>query len=94
MRVCLSEADASLGQPLDVGSFIETRRAVERGVAPAEIVGQDEEEIGPLCRRLFGFRASCPNWQGRNDQRQRCGPTECVPSFHACLHLRLSILPS
>ena len=48
-RVSLREAYAPFGQPLDVGRFIQPRRTVERRVAPAQVVGQDEEEIwGPV----------------------------------------------
>ena len=43
--VGLGEADAAGGEFIDVGGFAEGA-AVDGGVAPAEVVGEDEDDVG------------------------------------------------
>ena len=41
---------ATLGQSLDVRRLIKAGRAVQRRVAPAEIIGEDEHNVGVVVR--------------------------------------------
>ena len=75
-RVGVGEPDALAGQPVEVGR-LDVRGAVRGEVGPAQVVTQDEQDVGPRARRPRAARNSrspgpaCPLRRPRRPRRGR-----------------------
>lgn len=47
------ESHSAFGQPLDVRRLVKPGRAVERGVTPAEVIGEDDDDVRLLCSTVI-----------------------------------------
>ena len=64
-RIRAREKHPAFRQPLEIRGLVKLRSAIERRVAPPEVVGEDEDDIRP---HLRGARAGAE----QGDQRETC----------------------
>ena len=62
-RVGIGKEQASAGETLDVRRFVKRRRAKKSCVAPAQVVGQDEDQV----RSLGGIQQG-EHWPERDNE--------------------------
>lgn len=51
--MCVGEHHPAFGKSFDVGGLVELRGAIQRHVAPAKIIGEDNDHVRRFGRRIY-----------------------------------------